>query len=75
MRALHWGGGLQTEWGHGNPLGGHGQGSTGGTPGVSLFYLRALPGHALFNTHAHTHWMLHIYQTTAYLLFKDSFPR
>lgn len=66
MRTLHWGRGLQIEWGHWNPPGGHGQGSTGGTPGVSLFYPRVLLGHALFNTHTHTGCytstrLLHIY--------------
>lgn len=77
MRVLHWGRGLQTEWGHGNPLGGHGQGSTAGTVGVFLFIsVRCWLIHYLIHrcTHTHTHWMLHNYHITAYLPFKDYFP-
>lgn len=77
MRVLHWGCGLQTEWGHGNPPGGHGRGSTAGTVGVFLFIsVRCQVMHYLIHTHTHTQWMwmIHNYHTTAYLPFKGSFP-
>lgn len=67
MRVLHWGRGLQTEWGHGNPPGGHGQGSTAATVGVFLLIsVRCQVMHYLAYTHTHTGCdttttLLHIY--------------
>lgn len=56
MRVLHWGRGLQTERGHGNPPGGHGRGSTAAMVWVFLFIsVRCQVMHYLARAHTHIH--------------------